>query len=270
MRAKGKGKGAAHVVCVAGAALAVAQPALARKLHRRRPAVEPRSIPMRRWTRCPTLGSSGPTSSTPDAAPRSTSRRCRPRPARRGSPRCQPARCWSTMELRHGAMPSPCPGSTRSRMRKPFAVEFEAQSALIEGRRANANAAQIDRRTRADAELLTELLQSARLLRCRGRARHRRGRRARIGISLRATPGTRYRFEAVDLPGLDAAGSEAGALRAAFAVKAGDPVVAEQVIAVGRRAAHRAWRAGLCHRDHRRAGDRARLRARNWRGSACR
>ena len=42
--------------------------------------------------------------------------------------------------------------------------EFDAQSALVEGRKATANAAQIDRRTRADVELLTELLHVARLL----------------------------------------------------------------------------------------------------------
>ncbi|MBA3730368.1 MAG: hypothetical protein H0W92_06145, partial [Sphingomonas sp.] len=35
---------------------------------------------------------------------------------------------------------------------------FDEQSALAEGRKASANAAQIDRRTRADVELLTELL----------------------------------------------------------------------------------------------------------------
>ena len=110
--------------------------------------------------------------------------------------------------------------------------DFDLQSTLVEGRKANANAAQIDRRTRADAELLTQLL-------------HAQGyydaevepdidvAASEIGISLRATPGKRYRFEAVELPGLDAAGSEAKSLREAFAVKAGDAVVAEQVIAAG-------------------------------------
>ena len=57
--------------------------------------------------------------------------------------------------------------------------------------------------------------------------------RSEIAISLRATPGPRYRFETVELPGLDAAGSDAAALREAFAVKAGDAVVAEDVIAAG-------------------------------------
>jgi translocation and assembly module TamA len=109
---------------------------------------------------------------------------------------------------------------------------FDAQSALMEGRKSTANAAQIDRRTRADTELLVELL-------------HAQGyydaavepdlsvEASAIAIVLRATPGQRYRFAAVDLPGLDAAGAEATPLRSAFAVKAGDPVVAEDVIAAG-------------------------------------
>jgi translocation and assembly module TamA len=54
-----------------------------------------------------------------------------------------------------------------------------------------------------------------------------------LTVTLKANPGVQYAFASVDLPGLDAAGSEADELRKAFAVKAGDPVNAEQVITAG-------------------------------------
>ena len=50
---------------------------------------------------------------------------------------------------------------------------------------------------------------------------------------LAADPGQQYRFVTVELPGLAAAGPEAAKLRDAFAVKAGDPVIAADVIAAG-------------------------------------
>ena len=46
-------------------------------------------------------------------------------------------------------------------------------------------------------------------------------------------PGQQYRFASVELPGLDAAGPDAARLRDIFAVKAGDPVIAADVIAGG-------------------------------------
>jgi translocation and assembly module TamA len=111
-------------------------------------------------------------------------------------------------------------------------AEFDKQSALVADRKGLANAAQIDRRTRADVELLAELLRAQGyydatvepdLAMANGD----------IAIVLQVAAGTRYRFAAVDLPGLDGAGREAATLRGAFAVKAGDAVVAEQVIAAG-------------------------------------
>ena len=47
-----------------------------------------------------------------------------------------------------------------------------------------------------------------------------------LRVVLAAEPGQQYRFASVELPGLDAAGAEAAKLRNAFAVKAGDPVIA--------------------------------------------
>lgn len=109
---------------------------------------------------------------------------------------------------------------------------FKAQSALDEGDKKPANAATIDRRARADGELLVSLLQAQGYydaevepgIALEGDV---------IAVSLRAMPGPRYTFETVEFPGLAEAGGEAGPLRVAFAVKPGDPVVAEQVIAAG-------------------------------------
>ena len=109
---------------------------------------------------------------------------------------------------------------------------FRQQSALEEGNKKAANAAQIDRRARADSELLISLLQAQGYydaevepgIALEGEA---------IAVSLRATPGPRYTFQAVELPGLAEAGGEEAPLRAAFSVKQGDPVVASEVIAAG-------------------------------------
>ena len=110
---------------------------------------------------------------------------------------------------------------------------FDTRSVLEGDNDKAANAAQIDRRARADAELLTELLRAQGYydalveptIEVAGTA---------LTVQLTATPGPIYRFDSVELPGLDeAAGNEAGTLREAFAVKAGDAVVAQNVTAAG-------------------------------------
>lgn len=109
---------------------------------------------------------------------------------------------------------------------------FDAQSALDQGERKTANAATIDRRARADSELLVTLLQAQGYydaevepaIALEGEV---------IAVSLRAVTGPRYTFADVELPGLAEAGGDEAPLRAAFAVKRGDPVVAEKVIAAG-------------------------------------
>ena len=108
--------------------------------------------------------------------------------------------------------------------------EFEKRSALYEGRRDDANAAQIQRRSEADAELLAELLRSQGyydatvepLIEAQG---------ANLLVTLAVDPGAQYRFQSVELPGLEAAGPEAEELRRTFGIAAGDPVIAEDVIA---------------------------------------
>ncbi len=110
---------------------------------------------------------------------------------------------------------------------------FDQRSALEGDRGKTANAAQIDRRARADADLLAELLRSYGYydaavepsIEATGQ---------QLIVQLSATPGPLYRFASVELPGLDqATGAEANRLREAFAVKAGDPVVAQKVIEAG-------------------------------------
>jgi translocation and assembly module TamA len=109
-------------------------------------------------------------------------------------------------------------------------ASFEKQSVLHKERNRAANAAQIDRRSRADAELLAELLRSQGYYDARVEPRIERAAGSLL-VVFEASPGAQYRFQSVELPGLDAAGPEAPKLRDAFAVKAGDPVIAEEVIA---------------------------------------
>jgi translocation and assembly module TamA len=110
---------------------------------------------------------------------------------------------------------------------------FEKRSTLEADKDDSANAAQIDRRARADAELLAELLRSEGYYDASVEPRIDVAGTV-LQVELAASPGPLYRFESVDLPGLDeAAGGEAGALREAFAVKTGDPVVAQKVIDAG-------------------------------------
>src|SRR5206468_312977 len=95
-----------------------------------------------------------------------------------------------------------------------------------------ANAAQIGRRAAADADLLVELLRSQGYYDAQVMARTEKVGEA-LRVILTAEPGQQYRFASVDLPGLDAAGPVATKLRDAFAVRAGDPVIAADVIAGG-------------------------------------
>jgi translocation and assembly module TamA len=109
---------------------------------------------------------------------------------------------------------------------------FRQQSTLEAEHKAAANAAQIGRRANADADLLTQLLRSQGYYDAAVEPRTERS-GDMLRVILTADPGVQYRFTSVELPGLDAAGPDAAKLRAAFSVKAGDPVIAQQVIAAG-------------------------------------
>ena len=109
---------------------------------------------------------------------------------------------------------------------------FRAQSALEADRKRPANAAQIARRSRADADLLEELLRSQGYYDADVEP-DTEAQGDMLRVVLDVAPGQQYRFASVELPGLDAAGPEAAKLRDTFAVKAGDPVIAGDVIAGG-------------------------------------
>ncbi len=90
--------------------------------------------------------------------------------------------------------------------------------------------AQVQRRSEDDADLLAELLRSLGYydavvepdIQVDGSI---------LRVTLQADPGEQYSFQSVELPGLEAAGPEAEQLRQAFGVKAGDPVIATDVLA---------------------------------------
>ena len=109
---------------------------------------------------------------------------------------------------------------------------FDTQSVLRKDRNDAANAAQIDRRSRADADLLAELLRSQGYYDALVEPSIERSEGALL-VVLAAQPGPQYQFQSVELPGLEAAGPEAAKLREAFGVKQGDPVIAEDVLAGG-------------------------------------
>ena len=113
-----------------------------------------------------------------------------------------------------------------------LAKAFDTQSALRQGRGESANAAQIDRRSRADAELLAELLRSRGYYDAAVVPRIETP-QAMIQVVLEAEPGRQYTFQSVELPGLEAAGEQAESLRQTFAVQPGEPVIAQDVIDAG-------------------------------------
>lgn len=108
--------------------------------------------------------------------------------------------------------------------------QFDSLSVLETNRDDPANAAQIDRRAREDAELLTELLRAYGFYDAAVATRVEAG-TAGVEVILEVEPGPLYRFAEVSLPGLDAAGAEADALRRAFGVEAGEAVEAAAVTA---------------------------------------
>jgi translocation and assembly module TamA len=106
---------------------------------------------------------------------------------------------------------------------------FDQLSTLNANDDSAANAAQLDRRAREDADLLKSLLRAEGYYDAAVATRVEAG--AKPLVVLEATPGPLYRFTSVELPGLAAAGDKAPALRDTFAVKPNDPVNADAVVA---------------------------------------
>lgn len=112
-----------------------------------------------------------------------------------------------------------------------FRTRFDALSTLRAHRDEQANAAQIDRRAREDAELLTTLLRGQGYYDARVGSSVTADKNA-VVVKLIAEPGPLYRLTKVSLDGVAAAGDKADELRRAFGVKPDDPVDAD-AIAVG-------------------------------------
>ncbi|HEY0028706.1 MAG TPA: BamA/TamA family outer membrane protein [Allosphingosinicella sp.] len=111
---------------------------------------------------------------------------------------------------------------------------FDALSTLEKNREDPANAAQIDRRAREDAELLGELLRGRgfydALVEARVEVAEAAG--GPVRVTLQAEPGPLYRFTDVRLEGVtEASAEDAAALREALGVAVNDPVDADKVTA---------------------------------------
>ncbi len=105
---------------------------------------------------------------------------------------------------------------------------FEQLSALEAHKGDPANAAQLDRRAREDAELLTTLLRGEGYY--DARVTTGVSRRGDVPlVTLTAEPGALYHFTDVTLDGVLAAGDKADALTRAFGVAEGDPVDADAI-----------------------------------------
>jgi translocation and assembly module TamA len=124
-------------------------------------------------------------------------------------------------------------------------AQFRQLSTLEEFRGDPANAAQIDRRARADADLLGELLRAYGYYDGLVTTSVEASATGDYLVTLDAVPGPLYRFAEVSLPGLEAAGEDRSPLREAFALAEQDAVDAARV-----EAAEAALRAELGRRGY--------------------
>ena len=107
---------------------------------------------------------------------------------------------------------------------------FAQLSTLKANAKESANAAQLDRRAREDATLLTTLLRAEGYYDARVTTRIEPS-ATRPLVVIDAEPGVLYKFEGVTVAGIEAAGDKTGALRKAFGVAAGDAVNSDAVAA---------------------------------------
>jgi translocation and assembly module TamA len=106
---------------------------------------------------------------------------------------------------------------------------FEQLSTLDANDGEPANAAQLDRRAREDAQLLTNLLRGAGYYDAQVTTRIEPGNEPTVLLT--AVPGNLYRFAGVTLNGVKAAGDKAAPLEKAFGIRPGDPVDADTIVA---------------------------------------
>ncbi|HEX5258207.1 MAG TPA: BamA/TamA family outer membrane protein [Sphingomicrobium sp.] len=226
MSGRGPVSGAARLLCAAGCAALWAAPALAQAAPAPPPAPppgQPELDPNAPMATMPDLGVDWPDLNAKDTT-------LSPQP---GTPVAQPAPRSGTTEatgtIRYTV---DVEGLSAIANAEDLVKAFRQQSTLEAERKGAANAAQIGRRANADADLLTQLLRSQGYYDAAVEPRTERS-GDMLRVILTADPGVQYRFGSVELPGLEAAGSDAAKLRSAFAVKAGDPVIAQEVIVAG-------------------------------------
>ena len=116
-------------------------------------------------------------------------------------------------------------------VRSAIAAQFDALSALRQGEKDKANAAQINRRARDDADLLAALLKNSGYYDAVVEPEVARQDDGKLAVSLRAESGAIYRFTDVTVTGLEETGTKAEGLRKAFGVTTNDPVNANDIIA---------------------------------------
>jgi translocation and assembly module TamA len=116
-------------------------------------------------------------------------------------------------------------------LRSAVGPRFDALSALRSGVKDAANAAQINRRARDDADLLTTILKNSGYYDAVVEPEVMREEDGKLAVSLRAESGVIYRFEGVTVTGLEETGPKAVDLREAFGIETRDAVDVDAVIA---------------------------------------
>jgi translocation and assembly module TamA len=116
-------------------------------------------------------------------------------------------------------------------LREKIMPRFDLLSTLKADAGKPANAAQIDRRAREDADLVEGLLKAEGYYEANVDAQVEAGAEDRLLVRLAAEAGPLFRFSEVELSGLDPATPAEAELRKEFAVGANDPVNADAVIA---------------------------------------
>lgn len=219
MRSAGSRQAIAVIICVAGSIATPSQLA-AQPGPDASPALDP-SSPL---DSIPGFGVDWPDMEAPDQPPEAE-----PAAPDTGSPQPQPnasSRINAEAEQRYFWTIEGLDVGNAERIR----TRFNALSTLKQGDGKPANTAQIDRRTREDEAMLRDLLRSEGYYgaditsQVDGRGDH-------IAVTLRVEPGQLYHFASVDLEGLSAATDQGQVATRAFAIKQGDAVNAEAVLA---------------------------------------
>jgi translocation and assembly module TamA len=228
MSGRGSRVGAARLLCAAGYAALFAVPASAQSAPpqpQQPPATEPELDPNAPLAPLPDIGVEWPqldakeTAPPPETAPIAPGKKARAKQATE-----------TTGDLRYTVTVE---GLTPLGNSVDLLKSFRQQSTLDAERKDPANAAQIGRRASSDADMLIQLLRSEGYYDADVAARTERSGENSLRVILTADPGNQYHFASVELPGLEAAGEDSTKLRETFAVKAGDPVIAKDVIAAG-------------------------------------